>query len=127
MTGMNLYNRFKVAESTANELGFMFCYSKHRYDDSGSDIIGLKPMDNRLLIYSRDAELFSGTLSQVEQFLQGFTRAYSYLGLLGACDSDRIAKCEEKYRADVEKRRIAEEKKQLFKTLKNKEMNNGTD
>lgn len=121
MSGMNLYQRFKNAEEFANDLGFMFCHSQYRFEDNQSDIIGLKPLADCLPVYSRDAELFGGTIRQVEIFLEGFAKAKMYLNMVGACPSAKIAGYETKYRATIEKRRIKEEQKKMFNVLKNQE------
>lgn len=121
MSGMNLYRRFKAAEEFAHDLGFMFCASQYRYEENRADTISLKPRNDCLPVYSRDAELFSGAIEQVEIFLEGFAKAKMYLDMVGACPAKKVVEYENKYRAAIEKRRIKEEQKKMFNVLKNQE------
>ena len=59
----------------------MICQARHYISDFG-DVVALKPKADCLPIYSRDAELFVGTIEQLERWLQGFHVARKYDSLL---------------------------------------------
>ena len=42
------------------------------------DILAIKPKDDSLPVYSRDAEFFVGTISDLERFIQGIEWARKY-------------------------------------------------
>ena len=108
MSGWNTIQRIKRIEEAIDKLGFKFTKSKHTdwTDDHGS--LSLIPKDaDALPIYSRDAELFVGSLERLEDWLAGVRWAREYDAML------RIS--------DEKKRNAAEQKernRQLMRTLK---------
>ena len=108
MSGWNTIERIRRIEKQVDELGFKFSKSKHSdwTDDHGS--LSLVPKDvNTLPVYSRDAELFVGSLERLEDWLAGVRWAREYDSML------RIS--------DDKKRKTGEQKelnRQLMQTLK---------
>jgi hypothetical protein len=108
MSGWNTIERIRRLEEQIDKLGFKFAKSKHSdwSDDHGA--LSLKPKDpDALPIYSRDAELFVGSLERLEDWLAGvrWAREYDMMLKLG----------------DEKKREAAEQKernRQLMRTLK---------
>lgn len=51
------------------------------YSTEYGDVLSLFPLENELPTFSRDAELFTGTLEQLEVWLRGveFSRRYDFL------------------------------------------------
>jgi len=85
--GYNTLRRFSDIEKEANDLGFRFGQGD-RY--SNGDLITLFPADNEALpIHSRDANIFSGDIYEVEKFLLGWKKSREYLKMLKAT-SDKI-------------------------------------
>jgi hypothetical protein len=79
MSGWNTIQRIKRIEEAIDKLGFKFTKSKHTdwTDDHGS--LSLIPKDaDALPIYSRDAELFVGSLERLEDWLAGVKWARDY-------------------------------------------------
>jgi len=116
MSGWNTIQRIKRIEEAIDKLGFKFTKSKHTdwTDDHGS--LSLIPKDaDALPIYSRDAELFVGSLERLEDWLAGVRWAREYDTML------RIS--------DEKKRNAAEQKernRQLMRTLKEGKRVEGT-
>ena len=108
MSGWETIQRIKRVEQMVDELGFKFAKSKHSDWSDNHGALSLKPKDpNALPIYSRDAELFIGTVERLEDWLAGVQWARDY---------DRMLKL-----SDEKKRGAAEQKernRQLMRTLK---------
>ena len=108
MSGWETIQKIKRVEQLIDELGFKFAKSKHSEWTDNHGALSLKPKDpNALPIYSRDAELFIGTVERLEDWLAGVQWAREY---------DRMLKL-----SDEKKRGAAEQKernRQLMRTLK---------
>lgn len=79
MAGYSLLIKIRRIEEECDQLGFMFCYSKHGQYREYGDVVALKPKDqDSLPIYCRDAELFCGTFDELERWLQGLRWAREY-------------------------------------------------
>ena len=123
MTGYSTYTRWQRIEAHAKQLGFRIGNPKHGQwgiNESGVDQVSLYPSEEALPVYTRDAELFTGTFSQVEFFLAGWGQARSYDMILRVTDDKRRKKFEDKERERqrLEQERI--EKKKMFAILANK-------
>lgn len=115
MSGYNTILRIRRLEEEADRLGFRMGNSKHgNYRQEFGDVIALFPKDNSLPIYSRDAELFVGTLEEMEVWLRGWQKAYEYHRMLiGRSFEKQIARKEQDYRNEVLMRQIAEAGKEM--------------
>ena len=108
MSGWNTIQRLRNIETQIDKLGFKFAKSKHGdwTDDHGA--LSLVPKDaDALPAYSRDAELFVGSLERLEDWLAGVKWARDYDMLC------RISTDEK--RLDAEQK---ERNRQLMRTLK---------
>jgi len=108
MSGWNTIQRIKRVEQLVDEIGFKFSKSKHSDWTEDHGALSLVPRDaDALPIYSRDAELFVGSLERLEDWLAGVKWARDYDMMLRISD---------------EKKRIAAEQKeknrQLMRTIK---------
>ena len=110
MSGYELVLRLRKFEEEIAALGFRMGYSKyHGYSDV--DQIALFPKDDDCLpIYSRDAEIFTGTIEQCELWMRGIKWAREYARLLGIKEERQRLHKEDLYR-----------KEQLFRKLTYKE------
>lgn len=89
MSGYNTVLKIRRLEEKCNKLGFMFCHAKHYYREFG-DVIALSPKDiDSLPIYSRDAELFIGTLEELECWVRGVEWARQYDEMLKVSNSKK--------------------------------------
>jgi hypothetical protein len=110
--GFNTYREIQKVEELANKLGFKFTYPKHHGADA--DYFSLVPIDNDALpIYSRDAQLFTGTLGDVDAWLRGLQWARDYDTMLKVSDSKKRERKEQ----DARNRRLVE----ILKHEQNKE------
>jgi hypothetical protein len=108
MSGWNTIERIRNVEKRIDELGFKFAKSKHSdwSDDHGA--LSLKPKDpDALPIYSRDAELFIGSVERLEDWLAGVRWAREYDMMLKLSDDKKRSAAEQK-----------ERNRQLMRTLK---------
>jgi hypothetical protein len=79
MSGYNLVLTIRRIEEECDKLGMMLCHSKHHYSKEFGDVVAVKPKDNDSLpIYSRDAELFVGTLHDLGKWIEGIKWARQY-------------------------------------------------
>lgn len=111
MSGWNQIQQVRKLEERADKLGLKFAAYKH--DDSFGANVALIPKDSEVLpIYSRDAELFVGTLESAASWMQGVMWARDY-------DSMVI----DKKLDDKRKRKEQDERnRQLVKILKNEKI-----
>jgi hypothetical protein len=97
MSGYNLIVRIRRLEEECSKLGFMLCHSK--YGSHDIDMVALKPKDeNSLPIYARDAEMFCGTINDLEVWLRGVTWARQYDKLLRVSDDKKRERKEQDVR-----------------------------
>jgi hypothetical protein len=78
MSGYNTILKIRQLEQRLDQLGMMMCQASQYYRDFG-DMVAVQPRDSDSLpIYSRDAELFVGTLEALEYWIQGIEWARKY-------------------------------------------------
>lgn len=83
MSGYNAILKVRRLEKECDELGFMMCHPRHYNSVEYGQLVAIKPKDHDSLpIYNRDAELFIGTLEQLEVWLKGVEWARQYDQLL---------------------------------------------
>lgn len=91
MTGFTFIQKLRDMEQQCSDLGFQI--TKCRYYasyDSNDDVISLSPKDaNSLPVYSRDAEVWVGSLEDLESFLEGVRWARTYDKLIRVSDEKR--------------------------------------
>ena len=110
MSGYSLVLKLRKLEAKADRLGFMFSYPKNRYDTE-NDTVALKPKDEESVpIYSRDAEVFVGSMEELSWWLQGVEWARDYDRMLKVSDDEKRARKEQ----DVRNRHLV----QLLKSEK---------
>ena len=77
MTGIRDILRIQRLEKEANELGFVLGNPKNGYyNNEWGDVVAVFPKDGKLPIYSREAELFLGTLEDLEIWMAAEDFAY---------------------------------------------------
>jgi hypothetical protein len=122
MSGYSTYNQWKRIEDFADKLGFRIGNPKHgnwaHRDGVETDMVAIFPKGEELPVYTRDAEIFCGTFSQLQNFLLGWERAQSYDNILRMTTDKRRKEFEDKER---ERQRLAKErleKKEMWTVLK---------
>jgi len=116
MSGWDTIQRIKRIEEAIDKLGFKFVKSKHTdwTDDHGA--LSLVPKDaDALPLYSRDAELFVGSLERLEDWLAGVKWARDYDMLCRISTDEKRLDAEQKVR-----------NRQLMRTLKEGKRVEGT-
>jgi hypothetical protein len=95
VAGWKLLQKFQSVEERANKLGLKFAASK--YSGYDFDTIALVPFDEHLPIYSREAEVFTGTLQDIDKWLQGITWARNYDDLMKVSNDEKRQTAERKH------------------------------
>lgn len=116
--GMETIERIDRIREAVNQLGFRMGKAPIAFYDHSSESIALYPKDECLPIYSRDAYVFVGNLSDLEQWLKGVEWARSYDSYLGAMSEKRRQQYEAKEVARQERIKYNKAKAETFKTLK---------
>jgi len=100
MSGYHMILKCEKIRERADKLGFMLCYPRNGWGGSrGDDYVAIKPKDKEALpIYSRDAELFCGTIDDLESFFQGIEWARQYDDMLRVSTSVKRERKEQDYR-----------------------------
>jgi hypothetical protein len=111
VSGYNLVRKIKSLEEQLHALGFRWGFDKHSHYQEFGDVVAVFPRDDELPIYSRDAQLFSGSISELERWLQGLKWAREYDIMLRLSD--------EKKR---ERKEQDERNRQLVRMLKQEEL-----
>ena len=78
--------------TTLNKLGYKINPAKY-----GQGSIGVYPLEDKNPLYSRDAEVYTGTIEQIACWMRGVEHQDGYLKMLKATSDERIKALEEKY------------------------------
>jgi len=109
MSGWNTIERIRRLEERIDKLGFKFAKSKHTDWSEDHGALSLVPKDQEALpIYTRDAELFVGSLERLEDWINGVRWAREYDMMLKLSDDKKRARKEQD-----------ERNRMLLKTIKN--------
>jgi hypothetical protein len=120
MSGYNTILRIRKIEERVDKLGFMLAYPRHRSSYEG-DYVALKPKDEHVLpIYVRDAEVFTGTLEELQVWLTGVEWARDYDSMLRLSDDKKRIAAEDKERTRQQLAKERAEKRKVFAILSNK-------
>lgn len=113
MTGYSTILKIRRLEEDVAKLGMRMGNAKGGYYSSEhNDVLSLFPLDNELPTFSRDAELFTGTLEQLEVWLRGVEFARRYDLLLRVSDDKKRARKEQ----DLKNKQLLESIKAAGKT-----------
>lgn len=120
MAGYQAFIELRKLEERIDKLGFRMGHPKHPspYKEYG-DQVALFPKDDCFPIYSRDAELYIGTLESLRIWLAGFEKSREYDNMLGLSNDKKR-----------ERKEQDERNKQLMRSIKDgklaKEMQGGS-
>lgn len=116
MNGWNTIEQIRRIEKEIDQMGFKFSRTKHGDWSDTHGALSLVPKDaDSVPVYSRDAELFVGSLERLEDWLAGVRWAREYDMILGVSDDKKRSRKEQ----DVRNR-------QLVSTLKTGNFTTGT-
>lgn len=124
MSGYQTYLRLQRIEEQAQLLGFRLGNPKHgNWGGSGdSDMVSLYPAEETLPVYSRDAEIFTGSFRDCEIFMTGWVKAQSYDMMLRMTDDKKRKRYEDKERERQLFMKEKLEKQKVFAILANKKV-----
>lgn len=91
MAGYQAILELRRLEEAVDKLGFMLCATKHgNWGSTDGDKVACKPKDaDSLPIYTRDAEVFVGTLEQLQVWIRGVQWAREYDMMLKLSDEKK--------------------------------------
>lgn len=107
-TSWDKFKQCKRVEALANKLGFEMAAGRDKWNNSA---IYLLPLDDKLPHYSRGAEIYQGTVEDIDEWLKGIEWAREYDNMLKLSNDKKRANCE-----NVERNR---QLMQMVKTGKN--------
>lgn len=79
--------------TTLNKLGYKINPAKYGHQG----LIGVYPLEDKNPLYSRDAEVYCGTIEQIMCWARGVQHQDGYLKMLKATSDERIKKLETQY------------------------------
>ena len=95
VAGWQLLKSFRDVEARANKIGLKFAPSK--YSGMEFDTIALMPLDEQLPVYNREAEVFAGTLQDIDKWLRGAEWARNYDDIMKVSTHEKRQTAERKY------------------------------
>jgi len=99
MSGWESLQRIKRIEEQVDKLGLKFGKPKHGDWETNERSLSLVPKDHDALpMYTRDAELYIGSLEMLETWLHGVDWARNYDRMLKLSDDDKRSNAEQKQR-----------------------------
>jgi hypothetical protein len=116
MAGYNAVLELRRLEKAVEELGFMLSSPRSGSWGDAGDKVSLKPKDaNSVPIYARDAEVFTGTLEQLQVWVRGVVWAREYDSMLKLSDEKKRSRKEQD-----------ERNRQLMATIKHSKLQTGS-
>ena len=123
MSGWDTVKRIRYLEAEVDKLGFKFAGPRHGDWQDHNNLVSLVPKDSDTLpIYTRDAELFKGSIEDMQVWLQGVRWAREYDMMLRLGDDKKRAKAEDKERARQALQALKAEQKKMWEILEEKEV-----
>lgn len=96
MSGYQAVLRIRQLEDQVAKLGMRMAHPKSGYYRTEyGDTVALYPLDQEIPIFSRDAELFVGTLEEMQVWLQGVEWARRYDTMLRISDDKKRTRKEQ--------------------------------
>ena len=77
-TNWNKLQLINRVVANANRLGFDLTAGRDTWQDQGGNLIYLVPLDDKLPHYSRGAEIYCGTIEDIDTWLKGIEWARTY-------------------------------------------------
>ncbi len=110
MAGYQSILTLRKLEERVDQLGFRMGNPKHgNYRQEFGDLVALFPKEDSLPIYSRDAEIYVGTLEGMSTWLDGFEKSRSYDRMLfGVKFDQKRERKEQDYRNQYLMKKIKE-------------------
>ena len=108
MINWDTIQKIERVRARAHDLGFKLeQWSPTLYNPT--EQIVLRPRDDELPAYSRDADIHVGDLHSIDMFLRGIVWNQTYMELIRAADDKRVKKCEQTVRNNNLARRLRDQ------------------
>jgi hypothetical protein len=126
VSGYALILKIQALEKQLHDLGMRWGYDKHGSwgDGKFGDTVAVFPQDEELPAYARDAMLFNGSITELQQWLAGVKWARDYDFLIKVSDKNKREKCEVKVRAYQAKVKKEIEQAEMMRVLKSSDAEN---
>lgn len=99
MSGMNDIWKIKRFAEQCERMGFKAGASSRHYNERFGDTVALLPSNGESFpIYSRDAELFVGTIEQALTWMHGIEWGQNYYKMIKATTDKQVARKEQDWR-----------------------------
>lgn len=123
MSGYQTILRIRRFEDKCASLGFRLGNPRHGNwgHSEGEDRLAVMPAEGKLPIYTHDAELFNGTITQAELWIQGIEWARSYDMMLRLSDDKKRVKAEDKERERQRVTALKAEQRKVWSALSDKD------
>jgi hypothetical protein len=116
MAGYQAVIELRRLEEAVNKLGFMLSAPRTGNWGNDGDRVSIKPKDaDSVPIYNRDAEVFTGSLEQLQVWVRGVQWAREYDNMLKLSDEKKRSRKEQD-----------ERNRQLMATIKNSKLQSGS-
>lgn len=90
MSGYSLILKIRRLEEELEDMGMRWGHDKHgRWGEGSDDVVSIFPLGENLPVYSRDACMFTGTINEVDRWLQGVKWARNYDMLMKVSDEKK--------------------------------------
>jgi hypothetical protein len=110
--GYDTLLKIRRFEKTVEELGMRIGHPKHGgWSRNDENVLALFPLNEELPVFSRDAELFVGTLEAAEIWIQGLEWSRNYDYLLRVSDDKKRTRKEQDTKNSILMKKIKESEK----------------
>jgi hypothetical protein len=113
MTGYATIRKLRRIEEECAAIGMKLACPKYGWGNQEPGTrLAVIPMDDALPIFCRDAELFTGTLEELNEWLLGVQWMHNYYLMLRLVDEKKIKKKEDEIRHAALIRKLKEQPKE---------------
>lgn len=121
MTGYSTIIRLREVEEQLTKLGLTIARSRYSDSRTSAEVLAVCPLNEGLPIYSREAELFIGTLEELEVWIRGVEWARDYDKMLKISSDSKREAAEKRERIRIQKMHERKEKARTFAILSDKD------
>lgn len=90
MAGYNMVRKIHELEKTLEDMGMAWGFEKYGgFGRESSDLVAVFPSTDGLPLYTRDAQLFCGTIDEVSTWLKGIAWAREYDRIMRVSDEKK--------------------------------------
>jgi hypothetical protein len=102
MTGYAMISKIRRIEGTLKSMGMMWGGNPSNWSDLGTpnDRVTIRPYDDALPVYIRNAIIFEGSIEEVDTWVKGIEWARNYDTMMKVSDEKKRAKKEQDMKND---------------------------